>query len=63
MPFYCIFVAPFPGACCLTCSMEFDPKVVLNYTSVETIIVFSFANVFYKRYCFQYRHALGTGGD
>ena len=41
--------APFPGGCCLTCNMDFDPNLVISYDSVETNVTFSFANVYYKR--------------
>lgn len=40
---------PFPGGCCLTCAMEFDPNIVVSHDSVETNITFSFANVYYGR--------------
>ena len=41
---------PFPGGCCLTCAMEFDPNIVVSHDSVETNITFSFANVYYGRW-------------
>lgn len=41
--------APFPGACCLTCSMEFDPNIAISSNSLETNITFAFANVYYGR--------------
>lgn len=41
--------APFPGGCCLTCNMEFDPDIVISYDAVETNVTFSFANVYYER--------------
>lgn len=41
--------APFPGGCCLTCNMEFDPNLVISYDRVETNVTFAYANVYYKR--------------
>ena len=47
--FSILFSAPFPGGCCLTCNMEFDPNIVISYDAVETNVTFSFANVYYGR--------------
>ncbi|XP_066027730.1 transmembrane 7 superfamily member 3 isoform X2 [Pocillopora verrucosa] len=44
-----VYGAPFPGGCCLTCNMEFDPNLVISYDRVETNVTFAYANVYYKR--------------
>lgn len=41
--------APFPGACCLTCSTEFDPNIAISSNYLETNMTFAFANVYYGR--------------
>lgn len=55
----CLISAPFPGGCCLTCNMEFDPNIIISYDSVETNVTFSFANVYYGRCAISYfNHAI-----
>ena len=42
-----LFLAPVPGGCCLTCTMEIDPNIVITRKQYyKSVLSFSLANIY-----------------